>query len=169
MLREMSAPSVGARALTSALMKACLVLVIRQLVLNPGPGGTLIEALPDPRFSEAITAVLDQPGAHHSLETLAALARMSRSRFNTAFRDAFGMSPMEFVAKTRLHHAAQLLRSTPLQIKVIAGTAGFASRSHFSRAFKEAYGSDPSSFREKHRSGAVDPPAIHMLAGESVD
>jgi transcriptional regulator GlxA family with amidase domain len=154
----MAKTQIGARALTSALMKACLVLLIRQFILHPGPRGVWMESLPDPRFSRSIAAVLDRPSGDHTLDGMASTAGMSRSRFAEQFRDAFGMSPMAFVAKTRLHHAAQLLRSTPLPVKVIAGAAGFASRSHFSRAFKEAYGTDPSAFREKHGIGATDPP-----------
>jgi transcriptional regulator GlxA family with amidase domain len=57
------------------------------------------------------------------------------------------MSPMEFVAKTRLHHAAEMLRSTNMPVKVIAASIGFSSRSHFSRAFRDGYGADPSSYR----------------------
>jgi AraC-like DNA-binding protein len=158
MLNEMTNPHVGTRALTSALMKACLVLLIRQFISQRGPRGILMEALPDPRFSRSIAAVLDRPSDQHSLEGMASAAGMSRSRFAKQFRDAFGMSQMTFVLKTRLHHAAQLLRSTPLPIKVIAGTAGFASRSHFSRAFRGAYGTDPTAFREKHGAAAIDPP-----------
>lgn len=157
MLNEMAKAHVGARALTSALMKACLVLLIRQFISRPGPRGIWMESLPDPRFSRSIAAVLDRPAGQHTLESMASAAGMSRSRFAKQFGDAFGMSPMAFVTKTRLHHAAQLLRSTPLPVKVIAGTAGFASRSHFSRTFKGAYGTDPSAFREKHGVGATDP------------
>ncbi|MDP8913951.1 MAG: AraC family transcriptional regulator [Pseudomonadota bacterium] len=160
MLAELTEPHVGSRALTSALMKVCLVLLIRQFISRRGPRGILMEALPDPRFSKAITAVLDRPSGCHTLDSLASAAGMSRSRFATQFKDAFDMSPMMFVAKARLHHAAQLLRSTPLPVKVIAGTAGFASRSHFSRAFKASYGTDPSAFREKHGVGALDPPPV---------
>ena len=158
MLHEMTTPHVGARAITSALMKACLVLLIRKFVSRRGPAGMLMESLPDPRFSASIAAVLDRPAAPHTLDGMASAAGMSRSRFATQFKKAFEMSPMAFVAKTRLHHAAQLLRSTPLPIKVIAGTAGFASRSHFSRAFSAAYGTDPSAFREQHGARAIDPP-----------
>ncbi len=119
--------------------------------------------MPDPRFSKSIAAVLDRPSEDHTLDGLAAVAGMSRSRFAAQFKEAFEMSPMTFVAKTRLHHAAQLLRSTPLPIKVIAATAGFASRSHFSRAFKAAYGRDPTAFREKRVAGAIDPPPVEGL------
>lgn len=158
MLTELTEPHVGGRALTSALMKVCLVLLIRQSISRSRPDGNLMESLPDPRFSKAIAAVLDRPSGHHTVDSLASAVGMSRSRFGAQFKDAFDMSPMMFVAKARLHHAAQLLRSTPLPVKVIAGSAGFASRSHFSRVFKDAYGTDPSAFREKHGIGATDPP-----------
>lgn len=68
------------------------------------------------------------------------------------------MSPMEFVDKTRLHHAAELLRSTNVPIKVIAGSIGFASRSHFSRAFRDAYSTDPSTFRRALTRPELDAP-----------
>lgn len=158
MLDELAQPRLGARALTSALMKACMVLVIREFIASGGPGSTLLESLPDPRISKAVSAVLDRPADSHSVATMAASAGMSRSALARNFASTFGMSPMDFVTKTRLHHAAQLLRSTPLPIKVIAVSSGFASRSHFSRAFKLAYGVDPTSFRASLRDGAIDPP-----------
>jgi AraC-like DNA-binding protein len=158
MMNEMGQPRVGGRALTSALMKACLVLVIREFIAGAEPGNETFRILADPQLRKAIDAILDCPSDAHTVADLAALAGMSRSTFARQFASAFGMGPMEFVAKTRLYHGAQLLRSTPLSVKVIAATAGFASRSHFSRAFKEGWGMDPTAFREKHRSGAIDPP-----------
>ncbi len=158
MLDEMGQPRVGARALTSALMKACLVLVIREFIAGGQPGSESFRVLADPQLRKVIDAVLDQPSEAHTVAGLAALAGMSRSTFARQFRSAYGMGPMEFVARTRLYHGAQMLRSTPLPVKVIAATAGFASRSHFSRAFKNAWGMDPSSFRDKYRDGATDPP-----------
>lgn len=159
MLDELAHPQLGARALTSALMKACMVLVIRQFMATAGPRTLLLESLPDKRFANAIDVVLARPADHHTLHSMAEAAGMSRSSFGMGFSKAFGMSAMEFVAKTRLYHAAQLLRSTPLPVKTIAGTVGFSSRSHFSRTFKAAYGEDPTAFRSKVGHGATDPPA----------
>ena len=90
---------------------------------------------------------MDQPAAAFSVATLASIAGMSRSTFARQFLEAFAMTPMEFVKKTRLHHAAELLRSTAVPIKKISDNVGFRSRSHFSKAFREAYGTPPRSFR----------------------
>ncbi len=83
---------------------------------------------------------------------------MSRSAFAREFRESFTMSPMEFVTKTRLHHAAELLKSSTASIKVIAASIGFASRSHFSRAFRDAYGTDPRNFRKTVSTSEIDAP-----------
>jgi transcriptional regulator GlxA family with amidase domain len=54
---------------------------------------------------------------------------------------------MQFVAKVRLDHARELLRTTDLPVKVVAARVGFQDRSHFSRAFRQAHGADPSQYR----------------------
>jgi AraC-like DNA-binding protein len=155
MLDEIANPCLGSRALTSALMKSCLVIAIRRLIERPGTHEALIGALADPRLSGAVMAVLKRPAAPHTVATLADEAAMSRSTFARQFVDAFNMSPMEFVAKTRLYHGANMLRTSKLPIKVIAGSIGFSSRSHFSRAFRDAYGADPTAFRREHAVGAA--------------
>jgi AraC-like DNA-binding protein len=159
MLNEIAMPSLGTRALTSALMKTCLVMVIRRLFERSG-SEPIIGCLADPRLSGAVSAVLHRPADPHTVASLAEAAGMGRSTFARQFSEMFGMSPMEFVAKTRLYHAANMLRTSKLPIKVIAGSIGFASRSHFSRAFRDAYGADPSKFRKEVADGAaMDAPA----------
>lgn len=147
MAAERDVPSLGTRAMMGALMKACLLVVLRRHFQRGGHETTLLAALRDPRLGRAVTLVLEQPAARHSVATLATAAGMSRSAFAREFSRAMSLSPMEFVARTRLHHAAELLRSTDMPVKVIAANIGFASRSHFSRAFRDGYGADPSAFR----------------------
>jgi AraC-like DNA-binding protein len=159
MVEEVGEPSLGARALTSALMKACLVLMIRQTIASADHGMSIFGPLSDKRLCQSVGAVLDRPGDAHTVGTLAEIAGMSRSSFCRNFSEAFEMSPAAFVIKARLHHAAQMLRSTPLSVKAIAGNVGFASRSHFSRAFSEAYGSGPADYRLRHQSRPADAPS----------
>lgn len=158
MLAEISAPDLGSRAMTGALMKACLVLLLRRSLAGAGADIGLIGSLRDPRLGHAVAAILDKPAGHHTVAELAAIAGMSRSAFAKEFTHAFAMSPMEFVGKTRLHHAAALLQSTNLPVKVIAASIGFASRSHFSRAFSAAYGADPSKFHSRTARPELDAP-----------
>jgi AraC-like DNA-binding protein len=83
---------------------------------------------------------------------------MSRSAFAKRFNEVYDQTPMEFVARARLHRAAALLRGTDLPVKLIASSLGYSSRSHFSRAFRAAYGDDPSGFRRRMAQARVDPP-----------
>jgi len=153
MLGELNQPGLGSRALTGALMKTCLMMMFRRYFAHAGQETRLLGALSDPRLGKAVTAVLDKPAAPHSVATLAAAAGMSRSAFAREFSRTFKVSPMEFVTRTRLHHAAQMLRSTTVPIKVVAASAGFSSRSHFSRAFRDSYGADPSKYRKEILAG----------------
>ncbi len=172
MAAELANPDLGSRALTGALMKACVLVLLRRHFGRSDHETSLLSTLRDPRLGKAVTAVLDKPSARHSVAALASTAGMSRSAFAREFSHAFAMSPMEFVAKTRLHHAAELLRSTNMPVKVIAASIGFSSRSHFSRAFRDCYGEDPSSFRRsagqeatasRQGLGRIEP-SIHAMA-----
>ena len=148
MLAELAEPGLGSRALTGALMKTCLMLALRRYFARGQESGLLLGTLRDARLGKSVADIMERPAALHSVATLASAAGMSRSAFAREFSDAFGLGPMEFVAKVRLRHASNLLRSTGVPVKVVAAISGFSSRSHFSRAFRRAYGADPSKFRK---------------------
>jgi AraC family transcriptional regulator, activator of mtrCDE len=137
--REVAQPVTGTVLIAAALMKLYLVQASRCLA------GA--EAGADSRVSKAVSAILTEPGAPHSIALLAERVGMSRATFIRHFSRATGVNPMQFVAKARLDHAAELLRSTSLPVKAVAGRIGFNNRSHFSRAFRRAHGVDPSAFR----------------------
>ena len=153
MLQELKQPSIGTRVLTEALMKQCLVLLFRQHLDRQGTASPLFAALQDQRLARAVAAVVEKPGGRHSLADLASLAGMSRSSFAERFSRTFGQSPLDFVLTVRLRHAAHLLATTELPVKLVADAVGYASRSHFSRAFKVAYGTDPTAYRAVNGAG----------------
>jgi AraC family transcriptional regulator, activator of mtrCDE len=151
MTKESRATRVpGSTALMAALMKSCLLTVLRRVAQRPGINPRIFTALADPRLSGAVAAILHTPGAPHSVASLADAAGLSRSTFARQFNQALGYPPMEFVGRARLHHAAAMLRSSTTPVKTIAATSGFASRSHFSRSFREVYGCDPSAYRQEY-------------------
>jgi transcriptional regulator GlxA family with amidase domain len=154
LLEEVAAPKEGTRALTSALMKACLVVLLRRHLETSRIAGTAPALFQDARLSRAIAAILNFPAAAHSVTSLAKEAGMSRSAFAREFKGVLDLTPMEFVARVRLNLAHRLLLSTGIGVEGIAATVGFSSRSHFSRLFREQYGSDPSSFRRTNKENS---------------
>jgi AraC-like DNA-binding protein len=147
MLAEMTSPSLGTRAMIEALMKQCLILLLRQHLTRAEKHSPFFLALQDSRLAAAITHVIEHPSAPHTVGSLAALANMSRSAFAERFSNVLGHTPMHFVQNVRLRLAAHLLKTTDLPINMIATKVGYASRSYFSKAFRVMYGTDPKMFR----------------------
>ena len=76
---------------------------------------------------------------------------MSRSTLNRNFLKAFGMSPMRYLNKLRLDHAAKLLNSSNLSISEISRQSGFEDSNYFSRIFHKKFGVPPGKWRKaKH-------------------
>jgi AraC-like DNA-binding protein len=147
MLRELSSPGIGTRALVGALMKQILVLLLRAHLRRQGTGSPLSMPLMHPQLGRAVVAIVSRPHDDHSVESLARLCGMSRSRFSHHFTATYGRSPMAYVQAARLRAGARLLRGTRMPVKAISANVGYASRSHFSRAFRAEFGIDPSAYR----------------------
>ena len=148
-LAELARPAIGTKAIIEALMKQIVVLLLRSHFEREGPHAALHLGLTTPELGRALVAMTATPQNPHSLDSLAALAGMSRSRFAYHFAKAYGRSPMDYLQSVRLKAAARLLRSSDMLVKSIAAAVGFASRSHFSRAFRAEFGIDPTAFRER--------------------
>jgi AraC-like DNA-binding protein len=151
LLEEVAAPTEGTRALTSALMKACLVVLLRRHLQTSRAAGTAPALFQDIRLGRAIAAVLERPAVAHSVTTLAREAGMSRSAFAREFKEALDLTPMDYVSRVRLSLAHRLLLSTGIRVETVAATVGFSSRSHFSRLFRDHFGTDPSSLRRNSK------------------
>lgn len=78
-------------------------------------------------------------------------AGISEYHFSRLFRQAFGVSPYQYIMSTRLNHARALL----LAGNAVTATAlqcGFSDVFSFSRAFKKNLGYSPSEEIDKHHS-----------------
>lgn len=149
MVEELARPRLGSSEVTSALMKHCLIVFLRRHLGEHGTSSPIFRALHDPRLAVAVAAVVDAPAMPHTVESLAALCGMGRTVFAERFTAVFGEGPIAFLHRARLNLAAQLLTTSPMPVKVIAASVGYASRSYFSYAFKAAYGIDPTAFRKR--------------------
>lgn len=150
-LEESREHSEGSLGMIEALMRQCLVLLLRRLMdRSDRTGLAFLDGLEDARMSAVVTEVLDHPASPHSVQSMAATAMMSRSAFSERFRECFNNTPMAFVRHIRLRHSAEMLRTTQRSISSIAAESGFSSRSHFSQSFTEEYGTTPGQFRRRY-------------------
>ena len=90
---------------------------------------------------------------HHSedlsLGQVAASVHSSVFYFCKLFRKVTGTTFTEYVSRTRVERAKQLLVNPHLRISEIAYEVGFQSLTHFNRVFKHLQGESPTCFRER--------------------
>ena len=82
-----------------------------------------------------------------SIAGLARAAGMSAYHFLRVFRQIAGMTPHQYVLRTRLHRAALMLRQSDRSISEIALEAGFEDLSTFNRRFRRVMGVTPGVYR----------------------
>jgi AraC-like DNA-binding protein len=81
---------------------------------------------------------------------IAAVARVcgqSLRQLQRHFRSAFGISPQEFLIKTRVLAASRLIESSALSTAEIAARCGFVDASSFSQLFRKRTGQSPRQYR----------------------
>ncbi|WP_299612477.1 AraC family transcriptional regulator [uncultured Tateyamaria sp.] len=152
LMREISDPKVGSRALIRALLLQAVIAMMRDGIATRDSTMEWMIALRDPVLWKPLCAMLDNPGQPFSVESLADISGLSRAAFARRFSEAYGTGPMELLRELRIRKAAELLRNTDLPVKRIAGTVGFSSRSAFSRTFEATSGQSPSAFRRDARA-----------------
>ncbi len=86
------------------------------------------------------------------LEALAKILGVGYSYFRRIFREQTGLSPWQYLLRSRLARASRIMTSSEETLASIAETAGFGSAFHLSSAFKKIYGVSPDIWRKKIKS-----------------
>jgi AraC-like DNA-binding protein len=81
------------------------------------------------------------------LESAAAKAGLSAFHFLRLFGEVLGVTPHQYLVRSRLRHAARLLAEDIRSITDVALDVGFGDVSNFVRAFHRAAGVSPRAFR----------------------
>jgi AraC-like DNA-binding protein len=86
-----------------------------------------------------------------ALERAAGEAGISPFHFLRLFASVLGVTPHQYLVRSRLRHAARLLADDDRPITEIAYDVGFGDLSNFVRTFHRAAGVSPRRFREASR------------------
>lgn len=99
------------------------------------------------------TALWIDANSHHEidLERATAEAGISPFHFLRLFASVLGVTPHQYLVRSRLRHAARLLADDDRPVTEIAYDVGFGDLSNFVRTFHRAAGVSPRRFREASR------------------
>src|SRR6188768_2670105 len=86
-----------------------------------------------------------------NLEHAASQAELSPFHFLRLFSSVLGVTPHQYLVRSRLRHAARRLANDATSVTDVAYDVGFADLSNFVRTFHRAAGVSPRRFREASR------------------
>jgi AraC-like DNA-binding protein len=108
------------------------------------------EHIPDPRISKLLEQIDHDllMGNHLPLEAYYTRLRISRGYFFELFKQATGMSPLQYMNLFRINLTKEDLQFTNLSITEIAEKHHYSSIHYFSKLFHQLTGMTPGKFRE---------------------
>jgi AraC family transcriptional activator of mtrCDE len=146
-LNELVSQEIGDGAMATALLKQVMVRLLRRSLNSNAEWVERIAILRDPQISRAFIGMVEDPGAPHTVQSLAKTAGLSRSAFMDRFRQVFSKTPIAALRDIRMRRAARTLAAGQVSLDQIAYDAGYQDRTGFLRAFRKVYGCDPADFR----------------------
>lgn len=122
-----------------------------EVVTDRAPHTTRVRARDRQRAVE-IALWLDEH-AHEALDltTIARAAGLSAFHFLRVFNEVLGVTPHQYLVRSRLRHAARMLADGAASITDVAYDVGFGDLSNFVRTFHRAAGMSPRTFRQAAR------------------
>jgi AraC-like DNA-binding protein len=144
----------GRQGVVDRQFEVVLVVVLRhqrdRRHLTAGP----LAGLGHAQLAKALTAVHERPAQAWTLDTMAAVAGMSRSRYAEVFAQVVGQPPASYLAHYRVTLAKDALRRGG-KLDRIAQDVGYGSAAALSRAFAAVCGCSPGQWRRMHRPQSV--------------
>lgn len=140
---EHAAREPGGALMISRVIDVLIIRCIRIWAKSLGARRGWIGALADARVSKAVAAIHRDPAKRWSVEGLASVAGMSRSRFAEMFLATVGKPPLRYIHRWRLGITSDLLRRSNLPVSEVAHAIAYNSEAAFSRAYKAMCGTAP--------------------------
>lgn len=147
---EAEADNCGRQVVLDRLFEVLMVQLLRQLMESGSTQVGLLAGFAHLQLRRAIVAIHQSPEKDWSVESLAAVAGMSRSVFANQFREAVGETPASYLQGWRMGLVQKWLKSGQ-PLRLIAEEAGYSSESALSRAFKSHCGISPKAWLRLER------------------
>lgn len=87
-----------------------------------------------------------------TLDILAEEAHVNKFYLAHAFKEEYGLSPINYMISRRIEESRYLLQETDMSMSQIARILGFSSASYFSQSFRRAEGISPIAYRKGRKA-----------------
>lgn len=136
---------------STAWEELSIELAVRAVQLSEGLPSLASGAPPgaEARVTSIVRMIERHPDAALSVSDLAREARLSPYHFLRTFERIAGVTPHQYVLRTRLREAAIRLAGGQQGILDISLDSGFGDLSNFNRAFRAEFGVSPRAYRAK--------------------
>lgn len=137
-------PVFGSQELVESLLKAVLILLLRNLYqaerdVSPSIAST-VKAYIEEHFDQDLTLI-----------KLASLVHVSPYHLAHLFKEEMGISPIKYLIQCRIEEAKRLLTHTSVPISEIASKVGYPNSIYFNLIFKKMTGVPPGKYRKKSK------------------
>ncbi len=158
-LAEGRGARAGSETVLAKLSELMFVEVLRRHIeALPADARGWLAGLRDPQLSEVLRLIHSRPAEPWTLDRLAGGAGMSRSVLAERFVANMDVSPMQYLARWRMHLASRRLENPNVSIGQAAAEVGYESEAAFSRAFKKQVGVPPGTWRRHGRERRATQP-----------
>jgi len=150
---EVGARRPGSRAAAARLIDMLLIASIRHWIDDQADTETSswLRALRDPDVARVVALLHDRTAEPWTLGALAREVHLSRATLARRFAELVGEPPLTYLARWRMHVAAQRLKYSSDPVATIARDVGYTSEFAFNRAFARHRGEPPGRYRRAAR------------------
>ncbi len=132
----------GRLAMMDRLTEVFIIHLLRHAMENNLVASGMLSGLSHPQLSKAIIALHQAPQNHWSLESLAELSAMSRSKFAELFKQQVGQTPGDYLLEWRIALAQNYLKKGK-PVGWVANQVGYENASALARVFRKKTGQSP--------------------------
>lgn len=131
-----------------ALADLSLKFLLLRIIQTQNLASVQEPALSNNRLAPVIRYIKEHLTEKITIEVLARESCMSKSAFFQAFKDQFGIPPLEYVLRERIQQAKRILADASLNVTDVCYQSGFNNLNYFIRLFKRFEGVTPSAYRK---------------------
>ena len=147
MMKETQTALPGYEKICQAYMEILLLRLMRSVNFTVTSSAPLVshqcdtvKRYIDANYKESLT-----------LDDLSRVVHINKYYLAHAFKDEYGVSPINYMISRRIEESRYLLWETDMSLSQIARILGFSSASYFSQSFRRAEGVSPIEYRKTNR------------------